>query len=361
MRIVVRVDASDLMGTGHFMRCLTLADALGARGAKVRFVSRHLPAHLHTMLEDHGHDLTMLSAVSPAVGAYPDSLSHASWLGTSQETDVMSVSKAIAPGRWDWVVIDHYALDWRWEQRIRPLTDRILVVDDLADRTHFCDVLVDQNVNPEQRERYLSLVPPGCQTLLGPKFALLRDEFRQLRPKSQPRPGVVRRVLVFFGGVDADNYTARAMDALVSVRLTGVQVDVVIGETHRHRAALESACASYRFTPHVQTTKMAQLMAVADLSIGAAGSSSWERCCLGLPAICVVAADNQRAIAKGLDNLGAILLVGRDAPATSEEMHAAIRSLMSAPDRVQAMSEASYKLVDGMGVSRVCDTMMAMT
>lgn len=273
------------------MRCLTLADALRQRSAQIRFISRHLPGHLRDMLAAKGHEFVPLQDSS--CEATPDGLAHAHWLGTSQLADAQESIQALSDQAWDWLIVDHYALDARWESLHRHTAKGILVIDDLADRQHDCDVLLDQNFYADMDTRYPGKLPEHCRLLLGPRYALLRDEFRQLHEQVKPRTGPVKRVLVFFGGVDADNYTGRAIEALVNLGIEGLHADVVIGAQHSHREQIELACTEHQFNFHVQTRCMAELMATADLAIGAGGSATWERCCLGLPTLAICTAGNQ--------------------------------------------------------------------
>ena len=292
MYIAFRTDATSQIGTGHFMRCLTLADALKKQGAQICFISRNLPDHLREMLSVKGMDLVSLKIAASA--SQIDGLAHSAWLGTSQTQDAQDTIQALTGQTVEWLVVDHYALDARWETAMRNTAKQIMVIDDLADRVHDCDVLLDQNFYADMQTRYSGKVPEHCSLLLGPRYALLREEFRNLRDQIQPRTGAVKRILVFFGGVDADNYTGLAIKALAEIKLKKVQVDVVIGAQHPCRTEIELNCAQQGFICYVQTNKMAELMASADLAIGAGGTAIWERSCLGLPSISLCVAENQR-------------------------------------------------------------------
>lgn len=133
------------------MRCLTLADALKQRGAQIRFVSRQMPKHLRDMLREKSHECTPLNSRSNEEAA--DDLPHSHWLGTSQAADAQKTLQALSAQTWDWLVVDHYALDARWESALRGMVRRILVIDDLADRVHDCDVLLDQNLYEDMDTR----------------------------------------------------------------------------------------------------------------------------------------------------------------------------------------------------------------
>ncbi len=352
MKFAVRVDATSQIGTGHFMRCLTLADALKKRGAHILFVSRNLPVHLRDMLV--AKEIRFASLTSETTQLSTDDLAHSHWLGVSQAEDAQVTMQALSDQSWDWLVIDHYALDAHWEGALRAKVKQIMVIDDIADRQHDCDLLLDQNYYADMQVRYTDKVPANCELLLGPRYALLRDEFRKLREHTKLREGSVKRILVFFGGVDTDNYTGLTIGVLASLAVKGLYVDVVIGAQHPHRSEIETACATQGYVCHVQTTRMAELMAEADLAIGAGGSASWERCCLGLPALLVALADNQVNIAKALDSVGACIYVGTLKTASAPIMRNIIVSLLNLQDKPSALSAKAYLIADGLGVERVC-------
>lgn len=358
-RVAFRVDASPQIGIGHFMRCLTLANALAGRGAQVRFVTRHLPGHLAAMARARGFECRENRSFPEAEP--DDPLGHAHWLGTSQDADAQDTLDALSDQPWDWLVIDHYALDQRWERRLRTVSRRVLAIDDVADRVHDCDILLDQNVYEDMDSRYAGMVPPSCATLLGPRFALLRPDFRERRAALPPRTGRLGRLLICFGGIDAHNLTALALAAVDAVNASGLEVDVVIGAQHPDRGAIEARCAARGFACHVQSDRMAELMAAADLAYGASGSTSWERCCMALPTICAATAHNQVAIARGLEHAGAIVLVGDREPVSVAGLTVPLDALMRAPARLLAMSAAAAGLVDGLGTDRVYDAMAATT
>jgi UDP-2,4-diacetamido-2,4,6-trideoxy-beta-L-altropyranose hydrolase len=338
------------MGVGHFMRCLALADALKQRGARIRFVSRQMPRHLMEMLRIRGHEHRSLDG-NCGEGS-TDKVPHSEWPGTTQHADAQETAQILLDHAWDWVVVDHYGLDVQWEKSVRAAAKRILVIDDLADRVHDCDVLLDQNVCTEIDTRYAGRVPAHCRLLLGPRYALLRDEFRRLREQARPRTSPVKRVLICFGGVDADNYTTRAITALADAAIKGLQADVVIGTQHPYRQEIKAACADHGFSCHVQTERMGELIAAADLAIGAGGTMSWERCCLGLPTLTLCVADNQKhlvedAALNGLLYAPAMNLRG-NAPLTQH-----LLALMDNPLLLRAISQNGLRAVDGRGVQRV--------
>ena len=351
MNIAFRVDASSQIGTGHFMRCLTLADVLSQRGAQIRFISLHLLEHLQGLLLNRGYEFMMLESQA---NENVDDLVHSHWLGTTQQYDADEALQLLSDRIWDWLVVDHYALDARWESKLRQIVKNILVIDDIADRLHDCDILLDQNYYADMDSRYTGKVPTDCRLLLGPHYALLRDEFRQWRQQVKPRTGPVKKILVFFGGVDADNFTGLTIEALAGLGSCGLQIDVVIGAQHPYREQIESACSEYMFSCYVQTNRMAEFMAKADLAIGAGGSATWERCCLGLPAIVFSLADNQRDIVKGLDLIGAGQYIDSQLVANSLALNDDILELIKNKNHLKSLSAKAYATTDGEGVDRVC-------
>lgn len=354
--IAFRVDASLQMGIGHFMRCLSLADAFKKRGVYVRFVSRHMPDHLLAMLREKEYEFVLLNSMQDKkiAGDVP----HSSWLCASQHVDAQDTIQALSDQIWDWLVVDHYALDLRWEAALRGTARRILVIDDLADRVHDCDVVLDQNIYDDMDTRYHEKVPEDCTLLLGPRYALLREEFLRLRASTRTRDGSVNRILVSLGGVDAENQTEKVIHAITQLQGRSFNVDVVIGVQHPARSKIEVICKHHGYQCHVQTPDVAALMAKADLAIGASGSTSWERCCLGLPTICLTHAANQVAIAKGLQARGAILNLGDCAAISTADLSRVLLGMIEQPDQLVSMSKMSSKLVDGKGIDRVCECVL---
>jgi len=260
---------------------------------------------------------------------------------------------------WDWLVVDHYALDRMWESAMRQTAGKILAIDDIADRLHDCDALLDQNYYLDAAMRYTGKVPDGCQLMLGPRYALLRDEFRSMRTRVKARSGLVRRVLLFFGGVDAANWTGRVMDALVAVGRKDLQVDVVIGRDHPSRSWIESECTERGFCCHVQTDRMAQLVADADLAIGAGGSATWERCCLGLPSLVLGVAENQHRMIEDMAQAGYLLGLPNATELVQDDLLALVRCAVLGGPALRGLSARGLELVDGAGVSRVVRHLLA--
>ena len=351
LNVAFRVDASHDIGIGHLMRCLTLANEVKKNGAQTKFVCRHLPKSLHALLSSQGHEFILLDHSNEKKPL--DKLANSYLLETSQKQDAIDSLKALSGKTWDWLVIDHYAIDVIFEKELRKAVKKIFVIDDIADRYHDCDVLLDQNLYPNMESRYTEKLHKNCKVLLGPEYALLRDEFRQLREYVKPRAGPIRRIFIFFGGVDPKNLTIRTIKAIKSIA-NNIAVDVVIGAENLHRNKIEEACKINNYNLYVQTKRMAELMAASDLAIGAGGSASWERCCLGLATVSVAFADNQYDIANSLDNVGACIFIGDQESATQKKIESTLELVINDSNLLLSISEKAFSLVDGCGAERVC-------
>jgi UDP-2,4-diacetamido-2,4,6-trideoxy-beta-L-altropyranose hydrolase len=360
-RVVVRVDASVVMGMGHLMRCLSLARALADDGAEVLFVLRAQAAGVAGLIGSEGHAVRLLADPDRPANPATNGTTHASWLPTSWQEDAEQTLLAIGGiGAVDWLIVDHYALDGRWERRLRQQVPRILVIDDLADRDHDCDILLDQNLVQAMELRYRGRLPATCRPLLGPRYALLRPEFAEQRKSLIARSGKVNRILVCYGGSDPDNETAKTLSAIRSLSLASTAVDVVIGMSNPYADSISGLCRELPDAElHHGAGNMAELMQRADLAIGAGGVMSWERCCLGLPTIAIGIADNQTGALTALAAAGAVAYLGPAASVTANQIADAIRSMLDDPARTRAMGKAAGTLVDGAGVDRVREAMMA--
>ncbi|WP_163339201.1 UDP-2,4-diacetamido-2,4,6-trideoxy-beta-L-altropyranose hydrolase [Desulfopila sp. IMCC35008] len=350
-QIAIRVDASEVIGTGHFMRCLTLADSLNAYYNDITFICRHMPKHFQAEITTRGYHFSKLDGGSKEE-SFQESSYYCDWLGVDQVVDAKATMRFLSQNKFETLIVDHYALDNRWESAVRPMVDRIMVIDDLANRTHDCDILLDQNYYQDMEQRYRDLVPSCCTKLLGPRFALLRKSFLAMRKTTEVRSGQVKRLLLFFGGVDFHNYTTLAINALLSLDVKGVDVDVVIGRQHPFKKDIYRVCEEYGFTCHIQTDEIEKLMASADLSIGAGGTVTMERCCLGLPTMVVSTAENQNQQVGDAAAAGLVYLISGYDDYT-EAMKCHLRSLFQNEHLREHISHTGMMLVDGKGCQRV--------
>jgi UDP-2,4-diacetamido-2,4,6-trideoxy-beta-L-altropyranose hydrolase len=363
MKVAFRVDASVRMGTGHLMRCLTLADEVRTRGVLTRFVCRELPDGLQARITSAGHELSRLPrANSAAAQERGRRLAHSDWLGCTQEHDAAETNAALADARWHWIVVDHYALDAEWERAMRSRAEKLLVIDDLADREHEADVLVDQNLQPgvgarsrqpRAVDRYSGLVAATCKRFLGPTYALLRPEFRERRDRPA-RHGSPPRLNVFFGGADANGATLRVLGALSRLEPGRIEADLIVGGANPHRATIIERSKRVPSTRvFVDVTNIAELFARADVGLGAGGTTIWERCCSGLPTVLVSIASNQRSGCDAVARARVGLDLGENERVTGDEMIRAVLALASRPKLLRKMRTRAEALVDGRGSERI--------
>jgi len=361
MKVAFRTDASWVIGTGHVMRCMTLADELRDRGAEVRFICREHPGHLVSLLREAGYPAAGLPVPVNSIAAVrANSEDYASWLGLEQSEDAQQTLEALDDFKPDWMVVDHYGLDATWERLLRPKVGRVFVIDDLANRPHECDLLLDQNLYVDMESRYTGLLPRHARQLLGPRFALLRPEFRKARESLRERDGTVRRILIFFGGVDSTQETEKALETLQNLNRPDIAVDIVAGCSNPRADDILTKCSKMpNVMFHRQVANMAELMARSDFSLGAGGTSHWERCCVGLPTAVTVVAANQSKTTCDLAARGILLALGSAAEDGVARYRVVLETVlgMLGREKLHALQSASLALVDGRGADRVALSM----
>jgi UDP-2,4-diacetamido-2,4,6-trideoxy-beta-L-altropyranose hydrolase len=357
MRVFIRTDASRVIGSGHLMRSLALAQALRAGGADVAFITREHPGNLLALIRDAGFGVTALAAPTPDKRSVPG---YAAWLGDHWEQDARASAAVIAATgtKPDWLIVDHYGIDASWERALRASVERLFVIDDLADRDHDCDLLLNQNLMEHIEARYEGRVPERCGTMLGPRYALLQPDYAALHGRIAPRRGAIRRLCIYFGSAERQNLTLLALRAFLSLDATDVAADVVAGDPNSELELCRCAANHPRVQVHARLPTLAPLFARADLAVGAAGSASWERLCLGAPALAVSLADNQRETAAALHRRGLITWLGDQEAVGLPELQAAL-ALRLAQGADEAASLAGPTLVDGRGVARVTAALRA--
>ena len=338
MRVVFRTDASPSIGHGHVRRCLTLASKLREKGVVAEFIVRSGSGNLADQIGATGFQVTEID-VPPST---------TSWQEDARQSK-KTLSRSENP---DWLVVDHYELDQRWERALRESAGRIMVIDDLADRPHDCDLLLDQNLVADLELRYAGKVRDGCGLLLGPRYALLDSKYAQLHDVARVRSGAIKRILVSFGGVDLDNLTQRVLSAFVRAKRSNVVMDIALGASSPHADAIRALASDHaNVKVLVGMPSLADLLASADLAIGACGTTTWERLCLGVPSLVITVAPNQEPAAHELNRLGLIRLLG-DGSVGEAKIADALESLMN-EGLDPAWSERCLAMVDGRGVQRV--------
>jgi len=338
MHAVFRADASPAIGGGHVQRCLTLADAFAAEGWRCSFAFRDGTLETVPALKGRGHQLLPLSGL---VESEPSEIA----AGLKEPCDLL--------------VVDHYGRDESFETRCRISAPSVFALDDRPLRRHDADFLLDATPRPNE-DTYRAVVPPTCQLLIGPRFALLRSQFTKARATALARRDQgadPRRLLVSMGMTDPENITAQVLRGIAASGLP-LAVDVVLGATAPHIEAVRGLISELRLeaTLHVDVSDMATLVSAADLAIGAAGQTSFERCCLGLPSLIAVTADNQTQFAEALVAAGAV----EQLRSTNEtDIASALTALFRDPVQRRQMSRRAAALCDGDGAARAVQMVVA--
>jgi UDP-2,4-diacetamido-2,4,6-trideoxy-beta-L-altropyranose hydrolase len=319
MNVVIRTDSSLEIGTGHVMRCVTLAHQLVKQGVEVSFICRNFSGNTISYLKDKGFRVDTLS-----------SFENQQWMQCDWEQDAKETKKIIynLKKKINLLIVDHYGLDAKWESELRSVVDHIMVIDDLANRPHNCDILLDQNYYLEIKKRYTDLVPESCIQLLGPNYALLRNEFLSIDTQKIKREGKVKNILVFFGGTDPTGETLKTLKAIKEVNRSHVKFNIVVGEKNPKISMIKEICEQIPNTVfQCQVSNIAELMVNADLAIGAGGTTSLERCYVGLPSIVIIVADNQRDVSNALAKIGVAFCLGESEKVTVKDINKAFDEL----------------------------------
>jgi len=335
-QICFRVDASMVIGSGHVMRCLTLADALRELGAHCLFICREQIGDLIFLIKQRGYEVKKLNSKTTLTAI------------ENQEKfiqeDIQQTLAVIGDKKVNWLIVDHYFLNEIWERSMREKFDQIMVIDDLANRSHDCDILLDQNLREHSFKRYQSLVPSHCQILTGPNHVLLGQQYKTM-PLRQ-RDGTIQHILVYMGGNDTTNQAGNVLQALQLI--PKIKATIVLGHSHPHRNALLNFIhVDNRFQVMDTCQDMAHEMNLADLAVGTCGIAAWERCALGLPSLVAISAENQREDALTLHKLGAVECLGNAENLVPTDWLRAIERHLSAPEKVREMGRVSQSIVAG--------------
>ena len=361
MRVLFRADAGRSIGTGHVMRCLVLADRLAGEGAASLFVCRDQEGHLAALVKSRGHECLLLPVDDDPprdAGYETDPPAHANWLSADWRDDADATADIAGhAGPIDLMVVDHYALDQRWQARMAQSAGRIMVIDDLADRRHECDILIDQNYGHDPSV-YTGLVPERCQILAGPAYALMRPRFAALRPKALARRraiGPSRHLLIFLGGGRTERALRRVGDALSRLQERALSAITIVAGGATNANAVAGQLRDALGLPVKLISRvddMAMLMTEVDLAIGGGGVSAWERCALGLPSLVVIIADNQARIGRKLAKDGIC-----HACVTPEDLQPDLLAdfISMSADTYRAISDRAANIADGRGADRIME------
>jgi len=355
MKVAFRVDANETIGTGHLMRCLALAGELTRQGATCCFVLRNTPRQLHARIESAGHVVVRLPDSPRTSFSNNPSTVHGHWLGVSAEQDAEEFLRLHGPDRPDWIVVDHYALDARWHRLVRSGTSKLLVIDDLADRTYVADLLLDQNLQQEGGSKYRKLIGRECQLLIGPRYALLRPEFVRAPPHEAALSDLpASRILISLGGaapVDLNERILKAMHGLPPLQVT------LIADAADHSRLAAASPDNVALSMLPATDSMSALMRSHDLAIGAGGVTTWERLSQGIPSLLLGIAANQVSVIEAMLQQG-LALGHPDLHAISQDqLRSLIHVSLFGTTVRKWQSTQGQRLVDGRGAERVANRM----
>ena len=342
MKIVFRVDSSVEIGFGHLSRCMNLAEELRLRGSDVTFVCRDLDDAGISSLEEKLFRTVLLPRSTDVI---------------LQSVDASELIASFAGVRPDWVVLDNYSLGSEWENAVRPFVEKIAVIEDLADRYHDCDLLIDQNYSDRTVETFKRQVPETCKFLIGPKYAMLNSVFAKIREVSVAPRNELKRLFVFCGGSDPKNLTKTVLDVLSGDEFSNLAIDVVIGAQNQNFKPGSTNQYETNIQFHESGDDFAKIMSNSDLAIGAGGTTTWERMCLGVPSIIVSIAENQVPTCEKLGREGFVRYLGPQSEVTNESVAGAVREFLKTPSELSAVSFKSQIVVDGKGCMRVAEAM----
>lgn len=337
---IFRTDASVEIGGGHVMRCLVLADQLKANQWRTIFLCRELRGNLFGTIQARGHEVQGLPG-----GAVE------SWERDAKDVEGVLQQLGVRP---EWLIVDHYSLDSRWERELQASVGKIMVVDDNAERMHDCDLLLDQNLLPKIEESYRKVVPARTQLLLGPQYALLATDYEVARQRVKPHSGEVKRILISYGSCDPSNETGKALSALAAIKRPDIRIDVVVGSANPNMSGVEKQMQklpnSYL---HVQLSSLAPLIQQADLALSAGGSTIYELLILGVPIVVTTTADNQLPTIRHLSSLEIVTWLGCHRDVSVDHVQMAIEKAIKNPETIITKSKRGCEMMVGDGAKKV--------
>ncbi len=360
--VLFRTDASRSIGGGHVIRCLALADFLKDKGWITFFACRNLPGNLFQTIQERGHEL--LALASPSEEAIlqneinPDDFEKN--LGVSWERDAQELENILK--QWDkkphWLVVDHYSLDKSWESKLRTSVERIFVIDDITNRIHDCDLLLNHTPLSTREKLPQNLFSGKTKLLLGFPYALLTKDYQQNTQAKEFSSGTIKRIFIFYGSADASNETSKAISALLELNNRGIEVDVVIGTANPYRNLIETQLKQLpKAKLHVQIPSLAPLMKKADLAMSAGGSVIYELLLSGVPTLVTTTADNQLDSIRYLNKLNYLDWLGHAGSVDLSQLKSKLDHFFSSPTDLIEKSRQGQQLVDGKGVERVVNIM----
>ena len=353
-----RVDASNLIGIGHVMRCITLANYFKKKGIISHFIMRSFPGNYLQIVKNNGHITHSLKLTNKAtdITNASNNFIYKHWLGTSQKNDFLDSVKILNDIKPNLVIIDHYAIDKEWHNYLKENNSKIMVIDDLGDRYYDCNMLLDTTEGRLKKD-YKNLTNKNCKLLLGARYSLIRDEFINLRKKSIIKYSKfkgIKKILISFGGSDPNNSTSKLLN-IVSQWDESITINLILGKNFQYLKELKinKKKLKNKVNININVDNMAKILFDNDLVIGSPSVSAWERCGMGVPSIVIINSKNQEIVAKNLDKFGASINLGWIDKLKTKNVLSTLDSLKSSKRRMIQMSKSAYNLCDGNGKAQV--------
>ena len=336
-RIYFRCDASTSIGSGHVIRCITLANFLKKKKFDTIFISKKLNGNLFSLILKEKHKIISLSKKS------------------TMKNEVKEIFKKLKNfnNKKDWMVVDHYSIGKKWESKIITKIPKLFVIDDLCDKFHLGNVLLNQNYLPGIKKKYRKVLSSKTKTLLGPKYAILNPEYKKARKNvNLKKDKKFTRVIIFFGGADDKNFTIKCLNIFLKYNLQNIKLDVVIGQSNKKKKIIKSMVKDTKYANlHIQISSLCALMRSADFYLGSGGTTTWERCSLGLPSIVIATGKNQISYNQELDKKGVLKYLGTAEKVNEKQIMSAILKFISS--KSNKMSENAKKITDGKGINLI--------
>ena len=353
--IAFRVDASEAIGSGHVMRCITLALEFCKKvNAQIHFITREHVGHLNDFILSFGFQLHTLPMGTKKLEAHDKiTTQHEDWLGSTWQEDselTKNLLLAISPNL---LIVDHYAIDNRWERCVKTIyTETLCVLDDLADRSHDAHVLIDYTLGRHE-SHYVKLVSQNCKLLLGLSYAILRREFL---PKVITKKRLVSdtvNILINMGGVDKNNVTLEIIKLAQGFKTEKkIKLIVIVGNKYKEYDELQLYLSKQKFEYRLKknTKSMVDYMNLSDFAISSIGTTTWELFSQGVPSILIPIANNQVPHAKQIqkNSLGFVILDD-----FQNNLKTYAEKLISDSTSRHNLSRRTSELVDGLGAERV--------
>jgi len=357
--ILFRVDASILIGSGHVMRCLTLADEFKKQGWETIFVSRDLPGNNFKEIESRSHCLKILPRPHHYFHNNIKNKSYEDWIGVSQEYDAEEIVTLLRCYNIDWIVVDHYSLGKCWEIKMKKISQNIFVIDDLDDRQHECKILLNHTNLPSFKKKYKDLTSKNTKLLLGPKYLLLSPEYLKIKNRLSNNNGNIKRIFIYYGSIDLSNETGKALEALITMNISDIIIDVAIGRNNLNIENIKTLVSKIKNAYlHFQLPNLADIMSKSDLALSAGGYTIWEQNYLGLASLVTGVAENQVKPTIYLDKIGCLIWLGLSEDVFKDQIINKLQMLIEHPELIINQSKIKMGLVDGLGVERVAKKMM---